>query len=116
MKPNYYKEYYQKNKDILAPRYKAQARAKRLIVLQFYGGNPPKCACCGEIIYEFLTIDHMNNDGAKHRREIGTDGNRGGRIYNWLIRNKFPKGFQVLCWNCNCAKGLYGECPHNLKK
>jgi hypothetical protein len=30
--------------------------------------------------------------------------------------NEFPDGFQVLCHNCNLAKGYYGECPHNSLK
>ena len=29
-------------------------------ILEHYGGNPPKCACCGEAQYFFLTLDHMN--------------------------------------------------------
>lgn len=58
-----------------------------------------------------LTIDHMNNDGAAHRREIG---NR--RIYEWLERNGYPSGFQVLCFNCNMARHLNGgECPHAVR-
>lgn len=30
----------------------------------------------------------------------------------WLRRNNYPNGFQVLCHNCNMAKGFYGKCPH----
>ena len=33
-------------------------------------------------------------------------------IYRWLIKHKFPPGIQVLCHNCNLAKGYYGACPH----
>lgn len=66
------------------------------------------CACCGESRYEFLTFDHKNNDGAAHRRS-----DRGAaRIAQWLKKNDYPDGFQVLCMNCNWAKGRYGECPH----
>src|SRR5881396_3810055 len=32
-----------------------------------YGG---KCACCGETTFEFLTIDHVRNDGKQHRRAL----------------------------------------------
>ena len=31
------------------------------------------------------------------------------------IKNNFPKGFQILCHNCNIAKGHYGKCPHEKK-
>lgn len=95
-----------------------EARHKRKFkygVMSVYSGGVPICACpgCGERHIEFLTIDHMNNDGAEHRRELGK-GTRhcGGSMYHWLRKNNYPLGFQVLCFNCNCAKGLYGECPH----
>jgi hypothetical protein len=31
---------------------------------------------------------------------------------DWLIREKLPDGFRVLCHNCNQAIGYYGVCPH----
>lgn len=77
-------------------------------VLSHYGGNPPKCACCGENNVGFLTIDHILGDGNKHRKKIGQS-----NIYYWLIRNNFPKGYQVLCYNCNLGKAHNdGVCPH----
>ena len=81
---------------------------KRLEILEHYGKI---CKCCGETQLEFLTIDHINNDGAQHRRDLG----KGASSYNvWLdiIRNGFPPDFQILCMNCNWAKGKYGKCPH----
>lgn len=86
-------------------------RRLRLKCLDYYGNSNPKCACCGETEIKFLTIDHINNDGAKHRKMVKTS-----NIYQWLVKNKFPEGFQLLCYNCNCSKGFYGECPHkNIK-
>lgn len=76
-------------------------------VIDAYGG---KCACCGESRTEFLAIDHTNNDGAKHRRELGKR-----TIYSFLSKNGFPLGFRVLCHNCNSALGFYGYCPHQTK-
>lgn len=75
-------------------------------VFERYGGYT--CVCCGETQKEFLQIDHVNNDGAAHRREIGGS----SRLYRWLKRNDFPPGFQVLCRICNGAKGHDGCCPH----
>ena len=89
-------------------------RKRRITVLKFYSGNPPFCKCCGEKIIEFLSIDHIKGGGNKHRREMGLKNGHGGNIYSWLIRNNFPEGFQVLCHNCNMAKGFYGNCPHNM--
>lgn len=81
-------------------------------ILIYYGGNPPRCACCNEDHYNFLSIDHKNNDGAVHRRKIGT----GLRVYYWLKNNNYPEGFQVLCFNCNSASFYYGICPHKIDR
>jgi len=71
-----------------------------------------KCSCCGESIIEFLTIDHINGGGGKHRKETGW----GARFYRWLIKNNFPSEFRTLCMNCNWGRKL-GTCPHEkLKK
>lgn len=86
-----------------------KAKRIRLAVLTHYGLS---CACCGESTYQFLTIDHINGGGGKHRRSIGSMG--GWTFYRWLIKNEFPKEFQTLCFNCNISKGLYGHCPHQL--
>jgi hypothetical protein len=88
---------------------RALNQKRKLKVLTHYG---LKCKCCGESEIKFLTIHHMNNDGKEHRKIIGN----GSPIYRWLIENDFPSGFQVLCMNCNWAKGIYGECPHKEVK
>lgn len=36
-------------------------------------------------------------------------------FYRWIKKNGFPDSVQVLCWNCNCAKGIYGYCPHSTQ-
>jgi len=83
----------------------------RDLVFRHYGN---KCSCCGESTKEFLTIDHINNDGANHRRENGLRG--GGAVHRWLINHNFPEDFQILCFNCNCAKYIYKICPHKKKE
>jgi len=81
------------------------------IVIQNYGS---KCSCnkCPENKIEFLTIDHMNNDGFKHAKEIPGIYSR----YLDIIRRNFPKEYQLLCHNCNWAKSALGICPHNEKE
>jgi hypothetical protein len=74
-------------------------------VFDHYGRT---CACCGEDEIRFLTIDHKNGGGRKHRAEVG----RGADFHRWLRDNGFPPEFQTLCYNCNCAKGFFGKCPH----
>jgi len=84
----------------------AYGRRKRLRVLEHYGGSPPKCACCGESLLEFLTIDHINGGGNKERQK------RGFNTAYYLERENYPSGYRVLCMNCNFALGHYKYCPH----
>ena len=82
----------------------------KIRVMRHYSDGVPQCACCGEQHIEFLTIDHINGGGRKHRKEMPTT-----NIYLWLIKHKFPKGFRVLCMNCNFAYGIFKYCPHKTK-
>ena len=61
---------------------------------------------------EFLTLDHIGGGGTAHRKEVGT----GDKIYRWLRDNNYPKGFRVMCFNCNYAVFRYGICPHEKRK
>ncbi len=80
---------------------------KRELVFNHYGRQ---CVCCEEKELKFLSIDHIDGDGTKHRKEIKC------RIYEWLVRNNYPKGFQVLCFNCNWGRYRNkGVCPHKDK-
>lgn len=82
----------------------------KLEVINEYGG---KCVCCGETNPGFLTIDHINKNGAEARRRNTAQ----TKIYNWLKTNGYPKdNYQLLCYNCNCASYRYGECPHKNKQ
>lgn len=81
----------------------------KLAVLAHYGRV---CVCCGEEEPEFLTMDHIEGGGLKHRTQIAEDtGER--NFYKWLNRESFPKGFRVLCRNCNFSAHLGGgTCSH----
>jgi hypothetical protein len=92
-------------------RKKAFSRNQRLTCLTHYSNGTLRCACCREQGLHFLCIDHVNNDGAEHRRSIG--GAVGNTFFAWLVRHNFPEGFQVLCYNCNNGKRVHdGVCPH----
>jgi len=108
------KNYYRNNKDEISLRKKVIAREKRIICLKHYSNSDtPFCKCCNEKFREFLTLDHPNNDGYLHRRSLyGTQNGSGSDFYRWLIKNNFPLKLDVLCWNCNISKSLYGICPH----
>lgn len=103
------KEYYHKTKEkfreIKNKRSKQYAITLRLDVMNHYGN---KCKCCGESHIDFLSIDHINNDGYKNRNKQGT----GVKFYRWIIKNNYPNDLQILCYNCNQAKQYVGICPH----
>ena len=86
-------------------------RRVRREVLSHYSDGIPHCVCCGETEFEFLTIDHINGGGNAHRKSTGS----GANMTDWIRRNNYPDGFQILCMNCNWAKGMYGECPHTKR-
>jgi hypothetical protein len=77
-------------------------------VFKYYGD---KCICCEENNIEMLTIDHINNNGADHRKKTGC--RTGSNFYAWLVKNNYPEGFQTLCFNCNISKYINdGVCSH----
>ena len=110
------------------PEYRATAKARRRQLkadaLAAYGGAV--CVCCGEKHIEFLAIDHINGDGAEHRRallkergwKVSATAMSGSHMYYWLRENNYPPGFQVLCANCNTAKGHAADrlCPHERER
>lgn len=91
--------------------YRVDSRKK---ALKAYGGEYPECACCGESIEKFLTIDHIGGGRKQHRSDTGKQIGGGG-LYIWLAKHNYPTGFRVLCMNCNWGIGMYGNCPHQDK-
>lgn len=103
----YQMEYRLRNKRRLSRQKIEYTRNAKREGLKEYGG---KCSCCGEERYQFLTLDHINGRDKAVVRETGTRAWARLRCLGW------PKdGYQILCFNCNCAKGIYGECPHRYK-
>lgn len=79
-------------------------------VLSHYSNGTMECAICGynENI-DALCLDHVNNNGAEHRKSLGCSsrGNSGGTtIYERLKALGWQEGLQVLCYNCNSIKEL----------
>ena len=68
----------------------------KLEVFEKYGS---KCSACGVTDFDVLTVDHIAQDGAAHRRAQSLTG--GNRMYYWLKKNNYPEGFRLLCYNCN---------------
>lgn len=106
----YQKEWVSKNRDkVAAQALRTRQKVRRDCIIA-YGGNPPRCKCCGEKEYRFLQLDHLNGGGTKERTKYGA----GTGLFITLRKRKYPKGYQILCANCNHAK-QYGICPHKLK-
>ena len=73
-------------------------------VFTAYGNQ---CACCGEIEFPFLAIDHINGivqEGQKKKMGI--------ELCVWLRKHNFPSGYRILCHNCNAAVRWGQICPH----
>ena len=77
---------------------RCQAKRKR-DVLSHYSKGELKCAICGEIRIDCLSLDHINNDGQEHRKSIGRV-----NFYRFIRQQGYPKGYQVLCMNCQWVK------------
>lgn len=102
------KKYFFDNKDEILLRSKIKQQKLKILALKHYSNNVnPYCACCGRDGIIYLTLDHIDNSGNTHRKSGITN------LYSWIKKNKFPTGFQVLCWSCNMGKHLnHGQCPH----
>ncbi len=99
----YGKKNYPKYKDSkLEYQRKLRSRYKNKF-LEMYGKG---CSCCGETIYDFLTIEHKQGQQKISRRT-------GLVAYRDAVKEFRPDLYEVLCWNCNCAKGKLGYCPHH---
>lgn len=88
---------------------KARYRMKlKMEVMRLYS-DPVCCVRCSFAVLDGLVLDHINNDGATHRKEAklaGRNSGMGSRIYEHIRKNGKIEGLQVLCANCNTIKQL----------
>jgi hypothetical protein len=69
-----------------------------------------KCMSCGEDTPKYLTIAHLNGDGAADKRKHGG----GLGVLRYLYRfikegNTIPEGYGLECFNCNCSQLRKGD-------
>jgi hypothetical protein len=101
----------------------------RIQVLQTYSkrlsdSDIPCCICCGKNSHhDFLAIDHIAGrkqmDFMPELVKIRYSSKLlNHTLFSWIIENDFPNGFQILCANCNFAKGIKNnnnQCPMKNK-
>lgn len=83
----------------------------KIEVLTHYGKEGQLKCCwpgCDVIDSDMLSLDHINNDGFGHRKELGT-GKRpiqGNAFYRKARKLGYPEGLQTLCHNHQMKKEL----------
>lgn len=88
---------------------KARYRRKLKIDAMLQYCDPIACQHCGFANLDGLVMDHVNDDGAAHRRLeklAGRGSGTGSNIYELIRRKGKIEGLQVLCANCNMIKQL----------
>lgn len=96
---NYTYERNKNNKRTRNPKWR-----RKFIVVAHYSMGEMCCRRCRNPDIRVLCVDHINGNGAEHRKEI-----KSYDLYGWLIKNDFPEGFQILCFNCNQLKRLENQ-------
>lgn len=77
----------------------------RETVLAMYG-RVCNCPGCDVNNPAFLSLDHVNDDGAAHRAELGNR-NYTSAVRREAVKEYRPDRFQILCHNCNLAKNRH---------
>ena len=84
-------------------------KSVKKIVYDHYGW---RCNCCNETTPQFLSVDHINNDGYLDKNKSGKR-LTGLPLYSKIVRENFGDRYQILCMNCNYGKRMNnGICPH----
>ena len=111
----YHREWYQQNKERLRKykrrnmrkyraanpeKYRKQSReAKARLKEKVFDMYGKECQSCGFDNILALTLDHINNNGAEERKELGERG-----VYNRSIGKYRPEEYRILCMNCQFIK------------
>ena len=101
-----FRNFYKRNRDAVLDRNISRAKILKTEVLSYYGKSERLCCCwfrCTVCDVDMLSLDHKNNDGARHRKETGL---KGSPLYAFLKRSGYPKGFQTLCFNHQMKKEI----------
>ncbi len=92
---------------------KSNGIAKQIEIINKYKNiiTEFKCHCC-EILfdYHFIAIDHIDNNGAEHRRDRSTLD-----LSSHILRHGFNPKYRLvlMCHDCNHELGHYSYCHHH---
>jgi|ERR1700675_4356233 len=78
-------------------------RQRKIEVLTHYSPNESlgcSWAECDVDDLDMLSLDHVKNEGNKHRKEVGPN------MYRWVQSHNYPEGFQTLCHNHQWKKEI----------
>lgn len=78
--------------------------AIRAKVLAAYGA---KCSHCGEDQEMFLCITYEGGGGKGLVKQVGSQ----QAMLRKLVRENYPSGIQILCWNCNTRASNATDTP-----
>ena len=122
------REEYRARPDVKAKSSKKRKEQKDKVKIEVYlhyskihsNSDIPCCRCCGLNSHiEFLSLDHIaGRKQLDSEPELVKKGYTSKFKIHQLLprikRNNFPIGFQILCLNCNFAKGHSkdNKCPH----
>lgn len=103
------REHYKQNAQKILEDSARRSAALKLEVLTHYGPLG-KLGCCWEacsvVDIDMLSLDHIKNDGAQHRRQLGTKRACGEKVYRIVKREGYQEGFQTLCMNHQLKKKI----------
>lgn len=83
--------------------HKCAHRENKRLAFEKLGGQ---CDCCHEFDFNLLTIDHVECDGAAHRKALRDEGKC---AYKTIVREILnsdtpPERYRLLCWSCNSGR------------
>ena len=75
----------------------------KIEVLSHYSNNKIECQKCGTNDVRILVLNHERGGGSRDRKQLNK---YGMAFYNYLKRQNYPSGFNVLCRNCDWIERL----------
>lgn len=76
-------------------------RYVQIVKLRFMAVFGSKCVICGIDDIDLLTVHHVNNNGAEHRKRVGNSGGR--TFYLRVLKSGDFDGLECRCFSCNCC-------------